>query len=62
MDRLNDAIYLEYVKNYKSEQEDLMRVAINVAAYQINVLDKVSLLPLNLVGEAHVGGYDQDGR
>lgn len=47
MDRLNDAIYLEYIKNYKSEQEDLMRVAINVAAYQINILDKVPVFPPN---------------
>jgi len=42
LDKLNEGIYLNFVKQYKSDQEDLLRVGINVAAYQIGVLDKVT--------------------
>jgi hypothetical protein len=47
LDKVNQAIFKEYIKQYKEEQEVMMRVGINVAAYQINVLDKVSKSRMN---------------
>lgn len=46
LDKVNKAIFKDYIKQYKEEQETMMRVGINVAAYQINVLDKVSLFTM----------------
>ena len=40
---LNSEIFREFMKQYKEEQEKMMRVSINVAAYQISTLDQVNL-------------------
>jgi hypothetical protein len=47
------------VKQYKSEQEDLLRVGINVAAYQLAVIEKVS--EALTAGEADVDDCDDSG-
>lgn len=59
MDGLNEGIYSSYVKQYKSEQEDLLRVGINVAAYQLAVIEKVS--EALTAGEADVDDCDDSG-
>lgn len=44
---VHNEISKDYVKRYKEEQEEIMRIGINLSAYQISFLEKVSFFNFN---------------
>ena len=40
LEQINYSLFNEFMKRHKNEQEELTRVNINLAAYQMNTLNK----------------------
>ena len=61
LEKANFGLYKEYVKRYKMEQEEILRVGINLAAYQISSLEKEKGKWNQLLCQAAIDGDEEFG-
>lgn len=47
--KLNESLYQQFIKRYNEQQQEVLRVCINIAAHSVKLLEKEKVLWMEII-------------